>query len=409
MPAALKRPADMFTVAEARLFALALQDTTLWQAVAAVELAFAIGMGLLLVWCDVRMPLLHRTPPGPAERWPRISIIVAARNEERNVEEGIRSLLALDYPDLQITVVNDRSTDQTGAILRRIAAEHPRLNVVDVHQLPPGWLGKNHAMQSGADGSDGEWLLFTDADVVFDPTTLRRAMLYCQQNSLDHLAATPVVKSQSMWLRAFIPVFAMCFLVYLKVWWVRNPKSSAHVGIGAFNLVRKSAYQAVGGHTKLPLRPDDDIKLGKVLKVAGYKQDLAVGRELISVEWYPSFWALVRGLEKNAFAGVDYKPWVTIGAAFAMIGVFIVPFVAPFFTSGLSSLLFASAAVVYVAFAIRACIQNGQPAWLGVLFPVSIIVFMLIQLRTMYLNLTQGGIYWRETFYPLEELRRNLV
>jgi cellulose synthase/poly-beta-1,6-N-acetylglucosamine synthase-like glycosyltransferase len=380
-----------------------------WLLFAAADLLAAIGMGILLTWTDLKMRLLKRTPPGPREHWPRVSIIVAARNEERNVEAGARSLLGLDYPDLQITVVNDRSTDQTGAILMRIATEDPRLNVVHVTDLPAGWLGKNHAMQRGADGSNGDWLLFTDADVVFEPTALRRGIVYAEEHRLDHLAVTPMVDSPSLWLRAFIPVFSMCFVVYLKAWWVRNPRSSAHAGIGAFNLVRKSAYEAVGGHSRLPLRPDDDIKLGKILKEAGFRQDLAVGRGLLWVEWYRTFWELVRGLEKNAFAGVDYKPWMTLGAAVLMILVFLVPFAAPFFTSWPANAMFAAAAGIFVAFAVRACLQNAQPPWLGLLFPIGIIAFMLIQLRTMVLNLAQGGIYWRDTFYSLEELRRNRV
>lgn len=393
----------------AALLAIDLSPELFWNVYAVLALLGAAGMGALLLWCDLRMPLLQQTPSGPRAQWPQISIVVAARNEERNVEAGIRSLLALDYPELEITVVNDRSTDQTGAILQRIAADDARLNVVEVTELPPGWLGKNHAMQRGADGSSGEWLLFTDADVVFDPTTLRRGMMFAEQGGFDHLAVTPVVTTQSMWLRAFIPVFSMCFLIFLKAWKVTDRRSTAHVGIGAFNLVRKSAYEAVGGHTKLPLRPDDDLKLGKVLKQGGFSQALAVGRGLISVEWYRTFWELVRGLEKNAFAGVDYKPWITLGAACAMIGAFVIPFIAPFLAPWPASAAFAAAATIYIAFAIRACIQNAQPAWLGLLFPIGIVVFMLIQLRTMYLNLSQGGIYWRDTFYPLEELRRNMV
>lgn len=380
-----------------------------WTTFSAVDFLNALMMGGLLLYAASRTPTLIRIAAAAPALWPRVSIVVAARNEERNVEAGIRSLLTLDYPDLQITVVNDRSTDRTGDILAALAREEPRLNVVDLTELPPGWLGKNHAMQSGADRSDGEWLLFTDADVVFDPSTLKRGIAAAIEEKIDHLAATPVVETPSLWLRAFIPAFAMCFMIYLKAWAVRDPKSPAFVGIGAFNLVRRAAYQAVGGHSQIPLRPDDDIKLGKILKQAGYSQALVNGHGLVSVEWYRTIWELVRGLEKNTFAGVDYRAHITIGACLAMVAVFIVPFVAPFFVAAPANGLFACAAAIYVALAIRSCLQNSQPAWLGLLFPVSMLVFMLIQLRTMWLNLRQGGIYWRETFYPLGELRKNIV
>ncbi|MBX3444410.1 MAG: glycosyltransferase [Planctomyces sp.] len=374
-----------------------------------MTLVTSLGMGLLLLVTDVRMRVLARTPPGPRETWPKVSIVVAARNEERNIESGVRSLLGVDYPDLEITVVNDRSTDGTAAILARVATDDPRLNVVMIDALPAGWLGKNHALQRGADGSRGEWLLFTDADVVFEQTAVRRGVAYALEHGVDHLAATPVVESPSLWMRAFIPVFSMCFLIYLRAWAIRNPRSAAHVGIGAFNLVRKSAYDAVGGHSRLALRPDDDLKLGKVLKLAGFSQDLVVGRGLLEVEWYRSFGELVRGLEKNTFAGVDYRPWMTIGGVVSMLANFVLPWSGMVLAPWPANALFAAAAAIYVIFAGRACLQNRQPVWLGLLFPIGVLAFAYIQVRTMILNLKQGGISWRDTFYPLEELKRNRV
>jgi cellulose synthase/poly-beta-1,6-N-acetylglucosamine synthase-like glycosyltransferase len=386
-----------------------LLSPTFWIIFAASELAAALMMTGLLLLSESRMKHLAQQPVVERNEWPAVSIVVAARNEERNMEAGVRSLLALDYPALQITVVNDRSTDSTGEILHRVAQEQPRLNVVDIVELPDGWLGKNHALHRGAEQSSGELLLFTDADVVFEPSALRRAVEHMEANRVDHLAVTPVVESPSYWMLAFVPVFSMCFLIFVNAWRIRNLKSSAHVGIGAFNLVRRKAYLAIGGHSKLALRPDDDLKLGKVLKLGGFQPDLMVGRGLVRVEWYRTLWELIRGLEKNAFAGVDYKPAVTIVSTIGLLMSFVAPYVLMWFAPWPANVMFAGCAAIYWFLAARACRANGQSMTYALWFPIGIVVFVLIQWRTMWLNLRQGGIYWRDTFYPLEQLRKNMV
>src|SRR6266850_2473571 len=127
----------------------------------------------------------------PARAVPPMSIIAAARNEARGIEAAVISLLRLDYPALEIIIVNDRSTDETGAILERLARQHSRLTIKNISELPEGWLGKNHALYAGAAVASGTLLLFTDADVVFEPTTLRRAITLMEQDELDHLTAIP--------------------------------------------------------------------------------------------------------------------------------------------------------------------------------------------------------------------------
>jgi cellulose synthase/poly-beta-1,6-N-acetylglucosamine synthase-like glycosyltransferase len=381
-----------------------------WLTLAGFDLVIALMCGGLWTWSERVVRSLEVVAPDNDSPLPRVSIIVPARNEQRMIEAGVRSLLGLDYPNLQITVVNDRSTDETATILTRIASEDSRLNVVTIASLPPGWLGKNNAMHVGAAQSSGEWLLFTDADVVFAPDALRRAVAFAVREKLDHIAAVPRITTPSFWLRAFVPVFSMCFVLFVKAWALRSKDPSAHVGIGAFNLVRAEAYRAVGGHEKLKLRPDDDVKLGKVLKAAGFQQDLVIGGELISVEWYASVGELIRGLEKNAFAGVDYRVPVIAWSAIGMILGAVLPLpAAVWFGATPTGLLFLLTYLVYGHFAGRACRSNGQSRFLGVLYPFGIFLFVFIQLRTTVLNLWQGGLRWRDTFYPLDELKRNVV
>src|SRR5262245_44222189 len=171
---------------------MSLQPALLW--VAIFNLVLAAAVLVLLGVSDRFITRLRDVVVPELESWPAVSLIAAARNEERNIEAAVRSLVKLDYSKLEITLVNDRSTDRTGEILARLAAEFPQLNVVTLSELPAGWLGKNHALQLGADRSRGEWLLFTDADIFFEPTTLRRAIAYAQEHAVDHLVATPDAK-----------------------------------------------------------------------------------------------------------------------------------------------------------------------------------------------------------------------
>lgn len=219
----------------------------LWALLAAASFALLLGATLLLGFANsliVRLAeVVRRTS---AERVPRVSIIAPALNEERNLEAAVRSLARQDYPDYEIVLVDDRSTDATPRILARLKREIPNLRVVTVRELPPGWLGKNHANMLGARVATGEILVFTDADVMFEPSTLDRAVAHLERHGIDHLAASPGTTMPGL-VNQFTLYFGLMFTLFIRPWRARDPRSSAHVGIGAFNMVRASAYRAVGG------------------------------------------------------------------------------------------------------------------------------------------------------------------
>lgn len=370
----------------------------------------ALVTSAMLVRADYCMARL-RDVPLPSDDWqaPLVSVIVAARNESRDIEQAIKSLLGLAYSPYQLTVVNDRSTDDTGEILDRLATEYPQLNVVHLEHLPEGWLGKNHAQHFGAQRSDGKWLLLTDADIVFDPTSLTRAVWWAEDQALDHLAGIPRIKVSGFLLNAVVAAFAVFFKAHFRPWRARNPQSKAFIGIGAFNLVRAEAYHAIGGHEPLKMRPDDDIKLGKVLKQSGFRQDLIVAGSMLSVRWYASITELIRGLEKNAFAAVEYNPLTVVASTLAAFLFFVVPFAGAVVATGLPQALFAMTALLWLVCCWQACrgFQQNPLYCLG--FPIATLLLIYIQLRTMLLNYWLGGIRWRDTFYPLDELRSNRV
>jgi glycosyltransferase involved in cell wall biosynthesis len=343
----------------------------------------------------------------PASGGPRVSIVAAARNEARGITAAVRSLLCLDYPDLEIVLVNDRSTDETGALLRRLAAEFPRLIVTDITELPDGWLGKNYALHTGAAAARGDLLLFTDADIVFEPSTLRRAVAYMEAERIDHLAAIPDVRVPGVALNAFIAAFGVFFSLYARPWKARDPASRAHIGIGAFNLVRTAAYRAIGGHTRLAMRPDDDMKLGKVLKQRGFRQDAISGRGLIVVEWYATLGELIDGLMKNAFAGVDYSLIKVAGSTAALLLMNVWPFVAVFVTEGVTRALYAACVLLIVLIFHTSARYGGAPMKFVFAYPVAAVLFAYIIWRSAAIAVSRGAITWRGTAYSLAQMRAN--
>jgi len=352
---------------------------------------------------------LGNVAPFQGSEPPKVSVVVAARNEARKIEMALRSILTQDYPNLEFIVVDDRSTDETGTILDRLANQDTRINVVHIMELPKGWLGKNHAQHFGAERAAGELILFTDADVVMEHSVIGRAVACLRREEIDHLAITPQPQMPGLLLGMFGGAFALFFGLYAKPWKARDPKSPRHIGIGAFNLVRAEAYRAVGGHQAIAMRPDDDMKLGKLIKKHGFRQDLALSDGLIAVEWYSSVGELVRGLEKNTFAGVEYSVAIVVASSIAQLVVFIWPVLALAFTRGatwwLNVAIVGSLAILYMDNA--HC--HGLKRWHCLGFPVTALLFQYIIWRATLKTLVNGGIDWRGTHYSLTELKANKV
>lgn len=339
--------------------------------------------------------------------WPKVSIVIPARNEERNLEEALRSVLSLDYPNYELVVLNDRSEDRTGEILERMSRQFPRLRVVHITELPSGWLGKNYALYRGAETSTGELLLFTDADIVMRPDTLRRTVTYFQSQYLDHLAVMPEILSRSLALSLFLNAFSIYFSLYARPWRVHDPKSKAFIGIGAFNMISRAVYERIGTHQAIALRPDDDMKLGKLVKKNGFRQSAGNGLGLLQVEWYASLRELVQGLMKNAFAGLEYNPLFVLGGISAMFLFGVWPLVALGVTHGAIWWVNLSTLILMQGLCFNNARVSGLHRGSGLFFPLSSLLMMYIVLRATVLTLVQNGIFWRGTHYSLDELRGN--
>ncbi len=198
-------------------------------------------------------------PPGD----PRVSIIVPACNEAADIEATLTRLLALEYDNYEVIAVDDRSTDRTGEIMEKIAAAPPaRLKVFHITDLPAGWMGKPHAMWNASNLASGDWLLFTDADVLFKPDALRRALAYAESERADHLVLFPRMIMEHPGEKMMIAFFQTLFVFGHRPWKVADPKTKDHIGVGAFNMIRRTVYEALGTYQALRFDVLDDMKLG---------------------------------------------------------------------------------------------------------------------------------------------------
>jgi glycosyltransferase involved in cell wall biosynthesis len=354
---------------------------------------------------DERLPLR-------SGRFPAVWVILAARDEEAALEEGVGSMLAQNYPgDLEVVAVNDRSADRTGEILARLAARHTgTLHVLHVQQLQDGWLGKTNALHLGAAEASGEWLLFTDADVRFSPDCLLRAVDHAIGLGLDHLTLAPEIVSRGPLLRSFVASFTLFFEVTQRPWRASDPSAKEYVGVGAFNLLKRNVYRAIGGHSAIRMRPDDDMKLAKLLKRHGFRQGVAYGAGLVSVEWHQGLPDAVRGLSKSMFSGLDYRIGATVAGVLVLLLTNVFPVFGLFSRNMTGTLCRLNILSTFLVYAYRAKhFGDKTPWWYAVLHPFGICVFIYAMLRSASTTLVKGGIEWRGTRYPLKELKDNVI
>jgi glycosyltransferase involved in cell wall biosynthesis len=368
----------------------------------------ALGMSKV---ADISRPEWNRKP-ATSKGNPRVSIIVPARNEEEHIGPALATLLKLDYDNYEIIAVDDRSTDRTAEVMDQVASTPEasgRLRVIHVAELPAGWLGKAHAMWSAANKATGDWLLFTDADVLFRPDVMNRALAYAESESADHLVLFPRMIMKSPGERMMIAFFQTLFVFGHRPWKVADPKTKDHMGVGAFNLIRRRVYDAVGGYKTLRFEVLDDMKLGKIVKNAGYAQRNVYGADLISLRWAKGAMGVVNNLTKNFFAILSFQWWRGLLSAFALGFLNLMPFVGMCFAHGWERLPYAVALASMFAIYVGMSRESDVPAYYFALHPISSTLFVYTVLLSMWLTLARGGVVWRGTFYPLEELRKGMV
>ena len=336
--------------------------------------------------------------------------MVPARNEQDSIEQALKRLTELDYDSYQVIAVNDRSTDRTGEIMDRVAAASGgRLKVVHITDLPSGWMGKAHAMWTAARQTDSEWILFTDADVMFRSDCLRRAVAYAEKAQADHVVLLPKIIMKRPGEKMMIGFFQLLFVFGHRPWKVADPKTKDHIGVGAFNLVRRTAYEAVGTYERLKFEVVDDMKLGKVIKNGGFRQRVVFGDDLIEIRWARGARGVVRNLTKNSFAVMSFQVWRVVLSSIALAILNLLPFFGVLLAPGWARLPYGIAlGAMFLLYAGVWRKVEIEP-WYFFLHPVATLLFIYTMLRSTYFALRNGGVEWRGTFYPLEELRKGLV
>ncbi|MFZ3218256.1 MAG: glycosyltransferase family 2 protein [Candidatus Acidiferrales bacterium] len=340
---------------------------------------------------------------------PRVSILFSARDEGEKLAGAVASFLTLDYANYEVIAVNDRSADATARILEEAALRDPRLKVVQVTSLPVGWLGKTHGLQTAFEHSSGEWLIFTDADVHFEPDVLRLTVALAEERGWDHLTLLCRAEMFTVGEKIAMTFFATAFLMSLRPWRVSDPRSNTYVGVGAFQLVRRSAYEKMGTHRRLAMEVVDDVKLGKLVKHAGLRSGIAKSGRTVSVHWHAGLGNIVRGTTKNFYAATGFRLWMACGQVAGILLAFVAPWVALPLLSGWGRTFAAVAIVLPVLGQAGAAVELGESPLYGLTQPIGALIFAWMLVRSTFVTLRQGGIYWRGTFYGIEELKRGVV
>jgi hypothetical protein len=365
-----------------------------------------VARGVLRLRRDI--PLLEEQTPSEPKTWPRVSVIVPACNEADTIEEAMRSRLAEGYPNAEYIVVDDRSTDATGDIIDRLAQADDRVVPIHIAELPPGWLGKVHAMHVGLARATGDFILFSDADVHHEPGALARIVALSEERSVDHVALFPSVwPTKTFWHDAVMSCLLRMFAVMSRAWKASDPKSRAAVGGGNFNLVRRSALERAGGIEQLKLEVIDDAALGQLLKWSGARQLILNARGSVGLWFYRSVRETIRGMEKNAFAAVG---GFNVGKHVVVLALLLTMELGVFgslaFGPGWARVLSTCALGVAIAAHVGIARWLGRPIIPALFAPAGTIVFAFAAMRSMLLAVMHDGVEWRGTRYPLAAQRR---
>lgn len=345
--------------------------------------------------------------PPPPESWPKLAVIVPACNEGDTIEATMRLRLRETYPNIEFVVVDDRSTDGTGAIADRIAGEDPRFHVIHNQSLPEGWLGKVHALQKGVETTDSEWILFTDADVHVEPGVLERVIAWGEHRTLDQLTVLPRMKADHFVVKIFNAFFIrIAMSCPAVIYLIESPRIRMAAGAGAFNLIRRAALARTPGMERLRLEVIDDGGLAFLLKDYGARCSVINGASGVSLSWYPSIGAMKRGFEKNAFAIVAYSIPVMLVACAWLIFFEWLPFFALLQRGHPNvQILGGLAALCAVGATAAAARANRSPVAPAIFYPIAALLMSYFMFRSGVLAVWRNGIVWRGTLYPLKTLR----
>jgi chlorobactene glucosyltransferase len=345
---------------------------------------------------------------------PRVSIIVAARNEEQRIlRQSIQSMLAQQYPDFQVIAVDDRSTDGTLRILKELAHHHPRLCVIEGTEPPPGWLGKPNAMQQAFERAQGEWILATDADILFHPDALRAALEYAVQHDQDVVTLWPGADSQDFWGRTMLLAMLTAVTTFVRA--AGDSNSNQPFTVGGFILMRRAALQGIGGYTSVRDELQDDVAMGFQFQQQGYSLSVLEAPKLVRARWYSGLRESWEGHQKHLFCTIGHSLSKTLGVLASFLLLMALPPVVVMVTlvlvlagqsEGLLG-LFIPAAIAYLAATslhLKTLRQGVEMPRVYALLPfVGYLVFMLMLVSSIWTMRSGRGVRWKGRRIYLEK------
>jgi chlorobactene glucosyltransferase len=361
-----------------------------------------IFLAVLLLISFVNLLTLKRLGnfPDPTHA-PRVSLLVPARNETRNIAGCARGLLAQDYPDFEVIILDDESTDGTGEILTRLAAENKRLHIIHGQPLPAGWLGKNWACQQLAQAATGDYLLFTDADTRHDPAMLRDAIAAAIATNADLLSGIPQQEVKTWSEQLLVPLLAWSFMAFIPIALAQRVRAAfLSVSIGQFLLFRRSAYEKIGGHAAVRDNVVEDFELARNIKQAGLQWRFVDATARIHCRMYHNFREVFNGLSKNlyvVFGNIFFfaLAWSALIISFlepqlilllALLGVPLPDKLLP-----LSVLAIGQAILLWGLTDLR----FGFPIKQAALYPITIVLSVVIGLRSMVAHIFKRDVTWK--------------
>jgi chlorobactene glucosyltransferase len=358
------------------------------------------GFALLLA---AQMPRLDPSPPTTDPgALPKVSVILAARNEEQDLPATLDCLLAQDYPSLEIIVVEDGSTDRTGEV---IDARAPMVRRVNPPPLPEGWVGKSWACWNGARVATGEWLLFMDADVRTNPTAVRTTMEWALREHADLTTIAPHVEMRTFWERLVLPFYIQVVLTYFRTPHVNRPGSKTAMANGQYWLTPRTAYEAMGGHAAIRSIVLEDVAIARRYRAAGRTLRVAWAPRLAETRMYRNRKEMFEGLLKNIH-GTEFSAARLVGSIAGLVGLFLLPLgLLPLGLATGSAALTVMGGVLYFALFGKHIVfarAVGSRTVYGLLFPLAVAYYVVLVATSLGRGLRGKPVAWKGRAYPMD-------
>ena len=383
-----------------------------------VLLALGLAFWLACLAWNVRnnldVPLVSAAMPLDLREHPRVSILIPARNEAANLATTLPAFLAQDYDNYEVILADDASTDGTAELAQAFAERHPdRLRVIRIESLPPDWIGKPHALHSAFRVAQGEWVLATDADIVFHPQALRAGLWLAERQAAELVSIYPFAECRSFWEKVMMPVFVGALATFFPLRKINDSRSSVALASGGYILMRRSVWAGLGGYEAIRREMIDDLNTARLVKHSGRRIFVAMTRNLVRTRMYSSFREIWEGLRKNNFAAFRYSVLRSLGVAAGVLLTNLLPLVCLAYgashwaagrqwPSGSAGLILALSLAQYGLSALLhgVLVSFYRIGWgYALLAPLGAIVYTAISLDSMLRTLLGKGVSWKLRHY----------